>query len=80
MFGDLPKVIRVVAAVENAAVHCRMERLDPSLQDLGETRQFRDRSSPNPTLNQRAQRAAGRKDFNAMLLETTSERDYTSFV
>ena len=63
----------VVAHREQAAVHRRMQRLDPAVHHLREAGQLGHVDDGEPRIRQRLARAAGRDDFDAVTDQLAGE-------
>src|SRR5262249_52338613 len=70
---ELQEMSGVVTQGENAAVHSRMERLDPPTQHLGEARELLYTPHGDARLAQQAFGTARRKQLEAQRLEPASE-------
>ena len=60
-------------AAEEAAVDLRMQRLDAPVEDLGRAGVGRDLGDPRARFAQRARRAAGRQDVDAVALKAARQ-------
>src|SRR5262249_43981531 len=82
----LDRVIRHLAlvrrrgAAEQAAVDPRVQRLDPTVEDLGRAGVRRHLGDRDPGRGQRRRRAAGRQDLAAQLVEDPGQLDHTGLV
>jgi hypothetical protein len=73
-------VLGVIASRQQAAVHGRVERLDPAAEDLGKTRDLRDLANGDAGLAQGARRTAGRDQLPPEVGQTPGQVDETRFV
>ena len=72
--GEVGDVLGHVAAREDAAVHCRVQRHDAVAEHLGEARQLLERGSPGSLLGEQRRGAAARDDLEVEPDELRRER------
>ena len=77
---DLGPVGVDLALVEDAAMHTRMQRLDPPVEDLRETGDRVDRGDLESSVAQAIGGAAGRDDFDVVTGQRLAELDQTVLV
>src|SRR5262249_28592707 len=73
-------VLFVSAQVKEAAVHFRVKRLHPAVEDFREAGEVRDLDRLDFFVAQKFERAAGGNDLDALFLELARELDYAGLV